>query len=176
MARFSDEDVNRILLGPAAISRVAFPMAQGIDVGLRCISDDEIDKARVAAHCYLEGICKRADLGLRSFVDIDPESLNREQQRQIIAIAFVDADQPTRPFFDDAIQVRRLSSVVVARLWELYLDHQDKVNPYFNLSNEQVKELADALKKEQPGADLLAGFARDTLCSLVRTLASQQST
>lgn len=176
MARFSDEDVSKILLGPAAVSRVAFPMAQGIEVGLRCLSDNEIDKARVAAHCYLEGICKRADLGLRSFVDIDPESLNREQQRQIIALAFVDADKPDRPFFDDAIQVRRLSSVVVARLWELYLDHQDKVNPYFSLSKEQMTELADALKKGLDATDLLAGFGRDTLCSLVRTLASQLPT
>lgn len=176
MARFSDEDVSKILLGPAAVSRVAFPMAQGIEVGLRCLSDNEIDTARVQAHCYLEGICKRADLGLRSFVDIDPESLNREQQRQIIALAFVDADKPERPFFDDAIQVRRLSSVVVARLWELYLDHQDKVNPYFNLSKEQLKELADALKKGLDATDLLAGFGRDTLCSLVRTLASQLPT
>lgn len=174
MARFSDEQISAILLGPAKVSRVAFPLAppeSGIEVGVRVLTDQEIDAACVQAQEYFGDLCDKKQLSLKGFVDIDPDQLEREKQRQMIAVAFVDPDDPTKPFFAHPVQIRRLSSVVVQRLWDLYMDHLDAVNPYRNLDVEQVKELADALKKEPNSQALLADFARDTLCSLVRTLA-----
>lgn len=179
MGTFSDEAISAILLGPAVVSRAPFPLAppdSGITVGVRCLVETEIDEAQVRAQCYLEGLCKRNELGFKTFVDIDPEGLEREKKRQMIAVAFRDPDNESVPFFASVVQVRKLNSVAVSRLWELYMEHHDKVNPYYNLSKEQAVELADAIKKELPGADLLAGFGRDTLCSLVRSLAGQLAT
>ena len=176
MGKFSDEAISKVLLGTAAVSRAPFPLSppeSGIEVGVRCLTETEIDSAQVEAQCYLEGLCRRSDLLLKGFVDIDPEALEREKQRQMIARAFVDPDRTEEPFFASAVQVRKLTSVVIARLWELYMEHHDTVNPYYSLTREQAEELADAIKKELPGADLLAGFGRDTLCSLVRSLAAQ---
>lgn len=179
MGRFSDDDVKKIILGRRVVSRVPFPLApedSGIFVGLRSLTDREIDQARIDAQVYLEGACNRGQQPIERFVRLDPDALDREQERQMIALACVDPDQPDKPFFDAAKQVRDLDSVMVRRLWELYLSHQDAVNPRRTLTDEQVKELADALGKEPSASALLADFERDTLVSLLRIMANRLST
>lgn len=176
MARFSDEDIRKIIIGDRLVAPAAFPGRESVTVGVRGLSDNEVDEARVAAQGYIEGLCKRADMRFEVFVQVDPESYDREMQRQVIARAFVDIDAQDRPFFDDAVQVRRLASTTIARLWEIYTGHQDAVNPRRMLSEAQVKELADALGKEPSGTVVLEDLERDTLCSLLRTMASMLQT
>lgn len=181
MPRFTDEDVTKILQGRRAVSRVAWPgrpEGSDLEVGIRSLSDQEIDACRVEAHGYLEQLCKRGDVNLGAFVALDPDALDREQQRQVLAVACVDPDSGDKqtPFFDSAVQVRRLDSVAVARLWDAYQDHQDAVNPRHRLSEAEAKELADALGKEQTANIILAGYERASLCSLVRSLASLRGT
>lgn len=179
MARFSDEGIKTILLGRRAVSRVPFPLApvdSGLEVGIRSLSDREIDQARMDAQGYLEGACKRGDQPMERVVALDRDFLDREHERQIIALSCVDPDDPTRPFFDHVTQVRELDSVMVRRLWQLYLAHIDTVNPYRTLTDAQVKGLVDALKKEPKSLAILEAFERDTLISLLRTLVSQPPT
>lgn len=176
MARFSDEDIRKIIIGDRIVAPAQFPGRESVTVGVRGLSDDEIDACRVDAQCYVESICKRADMRYEVFVGVDPESYDRELQRQIITRAFVDIEAHERPFFEAAVQVRRLGSVTIARLWEIYTGHQNAVNPRRMLSESQTKELVDALGKEPSGTVVLEDFERDTLCSLVRFLASELRT
>lgn len=179
MGTFNDEAINKILLGRRAPSRVPFPMApegSGIMVGLRGLADREIDGARLQAIVHLGDEAKRAFQDPAFVVQIDPEWLEREQERQMLALACVDPDAPEKPFFVSVVQVRSLDSVVVRRLWELFLHHQNTVNPRGSLTPEKHGELVDALKKGLDDSAFLAAFDRDTLVSLLRTLVNQPST
>lgn len=180
MGTFSDEAIKKILLGRRVVSRVPFPLApedSGIEVGIRSLADREIDQARVDAQVYLEGACQRGgQQPMERVLRLDPELLDREQERQILALACVDPDAPAKPFFESVKQVRDLDSVVVRRVWELYLSHCDAVNPRRTLTEKQREELVDALKKEPDASAFLADLERDTLVSLLRTLASQPPT
>lgn len=175
MGTFSDEAVKKLLLGRRVVSRVPFPLApegSEIEVGIRSLADREIDQARVDAQAFIEGMCRRGQQPMERFVALDPEALEREIMRQTVALACVDPDDPTKPFFASAHQVRDLDSVMVRRLWDLYLSHVDAVNPRRTLTAEQAQELVDALKKEPSQSALLEDFERDTLVTLVRILVS----
>lgn len=181
MAKFSDEAVSKILQGRRVVSPVPFPGRpddSDLEVGIRSLSDREIDMCRIEAQVYLQRICKQNDVNIGAFIAIDPDALDREHQRQVLAMACVDVESGDKQalFFDSAKQVRDLDSVAVARLWEAYQDHQDAVNPRHSLTEAEAKELADALGKEPTATAILAAYERATLCSLVRTLASQLRT
>ena len=177
--KFDDVAIQGILQGRRVIGRAAFPGQAGVTIGVRLLSDRDIDLARFEAQIYLEAQCKKVQLTLASFVAVDPESLDREHQRQVLLRAFVDPDTPVeRPtmFFSDISQVRSLDSVLVTQLWEIYVDHQDTVNPRLRLTEEGVESLVEGLKEPQSATLILAGFDRPTLVSLVRSLASRLST
>jgi hypothetical protein len=174
--QFDDTAVQAILQGRRVIGRVPFPGGKGIELGVRLLSDRDIDLARFEAQMYLESQCKKVALTLVEFVNVDPESLEREHQRQVILRAFVDPESPReRPsqFFSTIEQVRSLDSVLVRQFWELYVDWQDTVNPRFKLTEQEVESLVATLKDEQSTRLVLAPFERSTLTSLVRFLASR---
>lgn len=179
MARFTDERVQAIVAGRRSVGRVAFPGQTDVEVGVRLLTERDIDLARFEAQMYLERQAKKLRLDMVDLVRTDPESLDREHQRQVILAAFVDPDSPAerpRSFFDDIEQVRSLDSVLTQRLWELYVEWQDTVNPRYSLTEEEVTALLDALKDEPVAKVLLGTFERETLQSLVRFLGSQLST
>ena len=176
--KFDDERLQGILQARRVLGRAPFPGQDEVEVGVRLLTDREIDLARFEAQMYLEMQCKKVHLSLAEFVNVDPESLDREHQRQVIFRAFVDPETPAdRPakFFASIEQVRGLDSVVVQQLWELYVDWQDTVNPRLRLKEEEVEALSDALKKEH-GKILLAQYERNTLASLVRIMAARPPT
>lgn len=179
MATFNDTAIQGILQGRRVVGRAQFPGSPDVEVGIRVLSDRQIDLARFEAQLYLEGQCKKVQLTLAAFVAVDPEALDREQQRQVILHAIVDVDSdhkaPT-PFFDNIEQVRSLDSVLVQQLWETYTDWQDTVNPRLSLTEEEVSNLLAALKEPQSAKRTLAHFERETLASLVRFLANPQMT
>lgn len=181
--RFGDTEVQGIIQGRRVIGRSAFPGSQDIEVGVQLLSERQIDLARFEAQMYLERQAKKVQLSLLTFVQIDPESLDREHQRQVILNAFVDANSDAalppekRPlFFDNIDQVRSLDSVLTQQLWEIYVDWQDVVNPRLTMTEEEVGELVASLKDEPMAKLILAPIERDTLQSLVRSLAAQLRT
>ena len=176
--RFDDAAIQNILQGRRAIGRVSFPGDKDITIGVRLLSDRDIDMGRFEAQIYIEQYCKKVQLTPIDFINIDPELLERETKRHIIVRAFVDPDSPAErptPFFSDIEQVRSLDSVLVAQLWDIYIDWQDVVNPRLSYTEEEVTALGEALKDERLATTVLATFDRDTLQSLVRFMASQLS-
>jgi len=177
--RFDDAAIQGILQARRAIGRVPFPNAPDTILGVRLLSERDIDLARFEAQMYLEAQAKKVQLKLLEFVRIDPESLDREHQRQVLLRAFVDPDSPVEkptPFFADIAQVRSMDSVLTQRLWEAYVEWQEIVNPRLTLTAEEQDDLIDALKDEALAANLMVGFERSTLSSLVRSLAARLRT
>lgn len=178
--RFDDTAIQKIIQGRRVVGRTFFPGTRD-EIGVQLLTEREIDQARFAAQDYLEGRSKSYDMDLERFVRIDPESFDREHQRQIIYAAFVDIDDADLPpekrakFFPDVHAVRTLDSVLTQQLWEAYLDYQDAINPRINLTAKEVEELAASLKDGPISEAVLAPFERSTLTSLVRTLAKQRS-
>lgn len=176
--RFDDARVQAILKGRRIIGRSSFPGDDSVEIGVRLLTESMIDEARFDAQMYLEGKAKRLRMDMIAFVQIDPESLDREHQRQVIYHAIVDPDSsPDKPklFFENIAQVRSLDSVLTQQLWEIYTDWQDVVNPRLTMSEEEVAALVEGLKDEQIANLILATYERDTLQRLVRFLASQRS-
>lgn len=164
MAGFSDERVRAILQGRRNVRVYPLPFARDVEVGVRVLADHEFDSARVEAQGYAKKI--RADL------EIDPDFLEREARRQIIWRAFVDPADHTRPFFPSDKDVRELDSEILRALFELYYEHQAWCSPLRHLSQDQAKELADALGKAPEPRALLVDFDSDSLRSLCISLAS----
>ncbi|GAF72263.1 unnamed protein product [marine sediment metagenome] len=177
--RFDDEQVQGILQARRVIGRSAFPGKEGLEIGVRLLSERDIDLSRFEAQMYLERQAKKVQLTLIDFVQVDPESLDREHQRQVIMHAFCDPESPQEKpilFFDNIEQVRSLDSVLCQQLWEIYVDWQDVVNPRLTMTGDEVDELVAALKDEQMAKLILAPLERETLQSLVRSLVAQLQT
>jgi len=180
MARFSDKALQEVLKGKRAIAVVHYPGAPHISLGVRILSDDDHEAAREEAAKHTAK--RAADLMIKApeLMVLDPEHSDIEIRRQIIARAFVDPDGPKPPadpvpFFESPTAVRQLPSVDVEVLFQMYVEHQNSVSPLQTLDEEQIKELADALKKEQLGPALLAMYDAPTLRTLVRSLVNQPS-
>lgn len=178
--KFDDTAVQAIIQGRRVIGRGFFPGQQDVEIGIRLVSESQVDQARLHAHLYLDKRCKKAELTLADYANIDPETLDRETQRQVLLRAIVDIESsnPEDPeqFFASIEQVRALDTVCFQQLWDAYADWQDTVNPRLKLSDKEVDELAAALKDTATATEVLAHIAPDTLRSLVRSLALQRST
>ena len=183
MTTIDDARLQALLLGRRAIRRVAFPGQPDLEIGFRVLRDSEIDDCRFAASSYLEKRCKAANTTLADYIQIDPDVLDREHQRQVIWRSTFDPDafdpknpDASPPFFPNDKQVRELDSSLVACLWGLYVDLLDAVDPRIRLDEEQVKELVFALGKGPESAALLAGFTHATLASCLRSMAALLAT
>jgi hypothetical protein len=177
--RFGDTEIQAILQARRVIGRSTFPGAEDKEIGVRLLSERDIDLARFEAQMYLERQAKKVQLTLIDFVQVDPESLDREHQRQVILRAFCEPDSaPEKPvlFFDNIEQVRSIDSVLCQQLWEIYVDWQDTVNPRLSLTEEEVSALVESLKDAPMSNLILAPLERETLQSLARSLAAQLQT
>lgn len=179
MATYADLKIGALLAGRRKIGRSPFPGLEGIECGVRLLSDREIDEARADAATYIEARWKRAGFGAEQAVRIDPDSLEREHMRQVLVRAIVDPDSDVdkpAPFFPSVEKVRDLDSTVVQALWEAYEDWHNAIDPRSSLNDDEVRELAEALKKEPGTPVLLAHYPPATLRSLLRSMASLPST
>lgn len=170
MARFSDADVQKILHGRRKPTFVTFPGSDDIEVGLKVLSDTEIDDARANAQHYCSKRAGKVQIDYVKFVDVDPEQLSREHMRQMIALAYVDPTsdpQSPKPFFENADQVREFDSVLVQHLYDLYEDNQEQHSPHRTLDQEGLRELAELIKKEPGQPVILANLSQRTLIDLV---------
>lgn len=146
------------------------------EIGVRLLMDYEIDDARLEAHKYWAARGKKQGIGIKDLVDVDPDALDQEYMRQAVWRAFVDPDSsPDRPapFVETIEDVRRMDSVIIRQLWNVYHDHLDSMDPRLKLEDAQLEEVIEQLKKERGAETILAQYAPDTLASLLRIMASQ---
>jgi len=179
--QFNDERVSAMLRGRREVRSVPLPgfgaSDEPIMVGVRILTEQEIDEARAEAGQYVDALAKRYRLDARDMLSIDSENLDREVQRQLVFRAFVDVDKQAngehRPFFVAPQAVRQLDSVMQQTLFNVYLDHQNYVNPTRGMDEQEVAELVDALGKGQDLPALLGLYDAPTLRTLVRIMVSQ---
>jgi len=160
----SDAELETMLEGRRAVRRVHFePLKR--EIGIRALSDYEIDQAKLEAQRY----CKRVGAD----IDMDPDFLEREKERQFVWRSVVEPEEPHRPLFgSDEIVRKSLDSALVRAFFNAYIDVLDELTPVIRLTEEEVSELVDSMGKEHaPQAVALRHYAHDTLRSLVRIMA-----
>lgn len=188
--KWNDPRLSALQLGRRAVRIVPFPGSfseegdEPLVVGVRVLLESEIDQCRLDAITYAHAKAKRLNLSPVEMLSIDSEIVDREVQRAIVFRAFVDADtldksdgdgkkKDPAPFFSTLQAVRQLDAVMLLCLSTLYLEHVDYVNPYRNLGEAEVEELADALSKGLPTKASWERFDSDSLRRLLRSLVSQ---
>lgn len=163
---FTSEHLQAILRGRREVRPVPFPGADGVRIGVRILVDEELDYARIEAQRYVK------KLGVD--LDVDPELLDREVERQVIWRAFVNVENPEHPaFFPSDRDVRSLDSVTVRALFNLYREHQEYVSPLIALDEGGQKALIDALGKGLDPEVAFSAFDSNTLRRLCLSMASQ---
>lgn len=163
MTKFSSEVVSASLMGRRAIREYPFPGLDGVTVGVRVLSDEEIDEARLLA----AEVCKQKAVD----VTLDPEFLERLIHRCIIAKAFFDVEKTMDRFFSSQADVAKFDALVVRSLYELYASHVQDMDPLSFVPPEEVGALIAQLGKSETHAARLSLFDRRTLLSFVLSMA-----
>lgn len=167
MAKWSDESVRAALQGRFAVRRYPFPGSpgeRGVEVGIKLLTDAELDSVRLQAAEFAKK--NRADL------TIDPEFLDRAIHREVISRAFVDPEHPQEAFFGSQNDVAELDNLTVRALFELYMLHQQALDPYAFCPPEEVEKLVEALGKSERSVETLSLYDAPTLRSFVLSMAS----
>lgn len=180
MARFSDENIRAIVLGPKrSIRRLQFPSRPEITVAIRALSEGEIDQCRVEAQSEFLSLCKRREWSPERANQIDPLLVARLVDRQMIWRAYFDPDTIDREepekFFPSVAHVAELDSVTVTDLTNAYVEHQNFVSPARDLDAKEVDELITALGKGRPEV-VLNTLGLSTLKLFTLSLAKRLST
>lgn len=163
MAKWTDESVRAALGGRFKVHTYPFPGKQEISVGIKLLTDAELDKVRLQAVVYAKG--QQADL------NFDPDFLDRAIHRELISRAFVDPEKPEEPFFPSQNDVAELDNLTVRSLYELYVTHQQALDPYAFCPPEQIEQLAESLGKSESSVGLLNLYDAPTLRSLLLSTA-----
>jgi hypothetical protein len=177
MAKFSDERVNALILGPKRSFRtIQFPGRPEVLVAVRALAEHEIDACRVEGQRGFLAQCKQREWIPERANQIDPLMFARLTDRQIIWRAFYDPDTTQRAdpeqFFASEADVASLDSVTTSDLLSAYVEHQEFVSPLRTLVAPEVDQLVEALGKERPQA-VLHSLGRDSLVSFTLTLAKR---
>lgn len=150
------------LLGRKAISPYPFPGSPGAEVGIKLLSDAEMDAVRQQAARYCEE--KRINL------IIDPEFMDRALMRYTLLAACFDLDKGGK-FFQSHEQLMELDNPVVQQLYALYSTHQESLDPLTYKSEEEVAEFIEALGKAQTPLAALSLLDSSTLRRLSLSMA-----
>lgn len=181
MSKFTDERVSAALRGTRNFRVIDWPGPGKVEtkVAVRLLSELELDEARLEAQMALRGNAKARGWDAESMASIEPELLQRLIERQIIWLAFYDADTVDRAgrtperFFPTPRDVGTLDSVTVTRLFTAYCEHQTWCAPFRSMSDEEVTSFVEALGKGQTAQALLEGYERSTLARLCISMASR---
>lgn len=165
MAKYDDKEVRAALSGRRVMRRYPMPGAESVEVGIRLLSDTDLDSARLEAAEF----CKKQKADLR----VDPEFFDRAIHRETISRAFVDPDSPDEPFFGSQADVAELDNLTVRACYELYVAHHQAMDPYLFCSEEEVEKVVDALGKSESSAGLLSLYDAPTLRSFALSMASK---
>ena len=159
MAKWTDDSVRAALGGRFAVRVYPFPGAAEIKIGIKLLTDSELDSVRLQAAAFAK--LKQADLLM------DPEFFDRAIHRELISRACVDAENPAEPFFPSQYDVAELDNLAVRSLYELYVTHQQALDPYAYCPPEDVDKLVDALGKSESSVGILNLYDTPTLRSLL---------
>lgn len=162
--KFSDQSVRAALAGRKAVRVYPLPGAEGVKVGLRMLTDGEMDSVRLRAQDYTS---KRKC----EFV-LDPDFFDRAIQREAISCAYVDAENNEEPFFSSPDEVAEMDAPAVRACWELFVQHQMAMDPFAHCSREEVDELVALLGKSGDLEGLSRLFAPSTQWSFVLSMAN----
>lgn len=177
--------IKEMLKGRRAVRVVPFPAMPGAsvaNVGIRVLTGEEVDEARLDAVQYVQQRAQARGIDPLLMMQLDAEILDEDTKRALIYRAFVkpDPDPKTKEHathFDFLESVRKLDTVMVNQLHQMYLEQQERVNPLLgDLSDDAVRELADALGKpeeELTASLILSQYDAPTLRRLLRILASR---
>jgi len=177
MPKFTDERVAAALRGPRTFRTIDFPGTSEVKVAVRCLSEAEIDAARLEAQGKLRRECSAKGWDPVASTDMDPDLLRRYTERELVFAAYYDHETVTsgKPerFFPTTGDLASLDATTVSRLFEAYTDHQLWVSPMLTLGDAELKELVTALGNESSASVGLQGFDRSTLARCVISLASR---
>jgi hypothetical protein len=135
---WSDDRWQAMLKGRRAVRVVPMPgMPEGEDavVGVRILSDDELDDALKQATTFVLHRAKSMGVSAELVMAVDSDVRMRELERCIVAKAFVQPEPDAAtgkhaPFFEaGATALRAMDSVLVRQFFEAYSEHQEFVNP-----------------------------------------------
>lgn len=146
-----------------------------LNLALRALTADDAARAHADAIKWLvnTGGWQREDL----INDAGDAVLNLEVMVQTLARALVDAEKPEVAFAADASEVRRLFEVDEIRaLWDEYSAWSRERSPFRDLKTQQeVREVADALGKGLISPNSLPRYDYDTLRRIIISLADQRA-
>lgn len=161
MPKYSDAAVQAALAGRRNVIRYPFPGADGIEICLRLLNEEQLDLIRLRA----VEICKKKKV---EFV-LDPDFLDRVVQRETIREACEDTEGGY--FFETTEEVAELDPLLVRTLYQLYLSHQQATDPLSYCSKEEVQELIAQLGKSDESVARLSLLDRPTLLSFALSMA-----
>ena len=150
---------------PAVVSMPGNPT---VDVGVRLLTEQQIDDAKLAAQRYTKE--RGAD------IDLDPEFYDREKVRQVLWRACVSAEQPDegkdrKPFFPSPRDLHQVDSQVVEGLFEAYVDLQHQRSVFVDPDDAVVERTADLMTRDESSANtLLSHYDAPALRMLIRSL------
>lgn len=169
MPKWSDESVQASLGRRFTVHTYPFPGLPDVMVGIKLLTDGELDQVRLQAAVFAKQ--KQADLL------VDPEFLDRAIHRELVSRAFVDPQRSTEPFFASQNDVAELDSLTVRSLYELYITHQQALDPYAFCPPEEVERLVATLGKSESSGAALVGvlnlYDAPTLRSLLLSTVSR---
>lgn len=151
MAQFDDR-ISRLARGRLTPSRATFPfLGEDIVVGVRLLRDRDVDACRVDAVVWVRSKARDLKMSPHDLLSIDASILDREIERRIIYRAFLDVetieDGEPRPFFEAPQQVSSLDALTVETLHQLYLEHQNSMDPLHGLEDGEATRFVEALGK-----------------------------
>lgn len=171
-----DERVLEILRGTRVFRDVEFPGREGLVVSVRCLTEAELDNARVATQVGVRTIAQMRGWDPTSVVDVDPDLFQRLLEREIVQRAFYVADGAVEkrvPFFPSTRDVAELlDSVAMTRLMDAYIEHQQRVSPMRDVPEGEIGALIERMGKESAPELVLAAFGPDTLRRLLLSTVS----
>lgn len=144
-----------------ALTPYTFPGTE-IPIKVRLLAEREVDSAKIEAQRYARK--------LKADVELDPDFVDREVQRQIVWRSMfepvLDANGKPHPLYLSDADVRELDTVTVEALFSLYLAHQESKSTLRQLTQEQVDAMAVSARANPTGARV--ELARLDHASLVR--------
>ncbi len=165
MPKFSDAAIGTALMGRRAITPYPFPTLDGVEFGLRLLTDGEQDAARLQAQRY----CKDKSADLLS----DPQFMDRALMRYTLLAACFNVDAGGGKLFSSHDELLQLDVTLLHTLYGMYETHRVSIDPLLYCSAEEVDGLVAALGKGEIGLRRLSLYDLSTLRAFVLSMASR---
>ena len=163
MSKFAE--LSAALSARRAIHPYPFPGLEGHTVGIRTLSESELDMVRLEAARFCKGKAVEAVL--------DPEFFDRVVQRLTLLHACFDLEEKHGKFFATHEEVTQLGPHLFRSLYELYCAHVQSMDPLAYCTPEEVEVLVEQLGKSEIAAARLSLFDRPTLQSFALSLVNR---